>query len=371
MTPSVKLFSPLKIKTVEIKNRAWVSPMCQYSSQDGYPTDWHLVHLGSRAVGGAGFIMMEATAVSPVGRISPGDCGIWSDHHIPNFKRITDFVKTQDAVIGIQIAHAGRKASTAAPWLGGKILTGNQAWQTVAPSAIPFDKSDPLPHAMTHDDLKKALHDFETATERSLAAGFQVLEIHMAHGYLLHQFLSPLSNQRKDEYGGNFENRMRFPLEIAQAVRKKWPQDFPLFVRISATDWLNGPEELIEDAEKSFSGINKGWDLSQSILFCKKLKELGVDLIDCSSGGTLPHAEIPVGPGFQVPFSEAIRKESHILTAAVGMITDPLQAETILSEDQADAIFMAREFLRDAYWPMHAAKSLGIKIQKPKQYGRA
>lgn len=371
MTQESKLFTPLKIKTIEIKNRIWVSPMCQYSSVNGHPTDWHFVHLGSRAVGGAGLIMVEATAVSPEGRISPDDSGIWSDDHIAGFKKINDFIKNHGAVCGIQLAHAGRKASTSAPWFGDKVLSESErGWKTVAPSSVPFDLSEPKPQEMSLSDIKKAISDFEKAAERSLKAGFQVLEIHMAHGYLMHQFLSPISNLRKDQYGGTLANRMRFPLEVAKAVRNIWPADLPLFARISATDWAGGINELSGIAEKKASG-EESWNLSQSIILCRELKTIGIDLIDCSSGGTLTNAQIPVGPGYQVPFAQAIRKESEIMTAAVGMITDPLQAEAILQEQQADAIFMAREFLRDPYWPLHAARSLGVKIQKPVQYGRS
>ena len=365
------LFIPLKIKSIEIRNRTWVSPMCQYSSQDGHPTDWHFVHLGSRAVGGAGLVMVEATAVSPEGRISPDDSGIWSDDHVAGFKRISDFVKAQGATSGIQLAHAGRKGSTAAPWLGGKVLhESERGWQTVAPSAIPFDSGDPAPQEMNSEAMAKVISDFERAAARSLKAGFQVLELHMAHGYLMHEFLSPISNVRQDQYGGSLENRMRFPLEVAKAVRKIWPDELPLFARISATDWAEGPDELKAIAEKRATG-SKSWNLAESIIFCLRLKEAGIDLIDCSSGGTLPRAQIPVGPGYQVPFAEVIRRESGILTAAVGMITDPVQAEAILVQQQADAIFMAREFLRDPYWPARAARSLGVKIQSPKQYGRS
>ena len=365
------LFTPLKIQSIEFKNRIWVSPMCQYSSKDGHPTEWHFVHLGSRAVGGAGLVMVEATAVSPEGRISPDDSGIWSDEHISSFKRITDFVKTQGAVVGMQLAHAGRKGSTSLPWEGDRVLSVTErGWQPLSPSAIPFKEGDPSPKAMNTDDLAKVIRDFEAATERGLKAGFQVIELHAAHGYLMHEFLSPISNVRTDEYGGSLENRMRFPLEIARAVRKKWPKDLPLFARISATDWADGPDELKAIAEKRVSDTNS-WKLSDSIVFCQKLKEIGIDLIDCSSGGSLPKPQIPVGPGYQVPFAEVIRRECKIMTAAVGMITDPHQAEGILLQQQADAIFMAREFLRDPYWPARAAQVLGSKIERPKQYGRA
>ncbi len=357
MTQSKKLFTPLKIKSIEFKNRIWVSPMCQYSSKDGHPTDWHFVHLGSRAAGGAGLVMVEATAVSPEGRISPDDSGIWEDSHIPSFKKITDFVKLQGSVAGMQLAHAGRKGSTSVPWEAHKVLeVSERGWETFAPSPIPFDVGAVKPREMTREDITKAIADFEKAATRAFKAGFQVIELHMAHGYLMHEFLSPISNHRKDEYGGSLENRMRFPLEVAKAVRKVWPQELPLFVRISATDW---------------AGTSESWDLVQSVILCKELKKLGVDLIDCSTGGTLAKADIPVGPSYQVKFADTIKRESEILTAAVGMITEPQQAESILIEGQADAIFMAREFLRDPYWPAHAAKILGVTIDRPKQYGRS
>jgi 2,4-dienoyl-CoA reductase-like NADH-dependent reductase (Old Yellow Enzyme family) len=347
-----KLFSPLSIRDVEFKNRIFVSPMCQYSSEDGFPTDWHLVHLGSRAVGGAAMVMVEATAVSPEGRISPDDSGMWSDDHAVGFKRITSFIKSQGAVPGIQIAHAGRKASTGAPWRGGKPLTGEQAgWQPIAPSPIPFDDVSPLPREMAGIDIEEVFSQFVDAARRSLEAGFEVLEIHMAHGYLLHEFLSPVSNLRTDEYGGPLENRMRLPLRIAEALRQTWPGHLPLFVRISCTDWIQG-----------------GWDLSQSIEFSRRLKTLGVDLIDCSSGAMVPHAKIPAGPGFQVPFAATVKKEAHIATGAVGFITQPVQAEQIIATGQADAILMAREFLRQPYWPLHAAKALNVEIPWPSQY---
>ncbi len=371
MNHEPKLFTSLKIKSVEFKNRIWVSPMCQYSSQNGHPTDWHFVHLGSRAVGGAALVMIEATAVSPEGRISPDDSGIWLDEHIGSFKRLVDFAKKQGAVMGLQLAHAGRKASTSAPWLGQKVLSESErGWQTFGPSAIAFGEGERPPHEMNLEDMKKVIRDFESATERSLRAGFQVIELHMAHGYLMHSFLSPLSNQRKDNYGGSLVNRMRFPLEVARAVRNKWPNELPLFVRISATDWNDGAEELKNITEKK-SFETRAWNLAESIEFCRELKTIGVDLIDCSTGGTLQHPQIPVGPGYQVPFSEAIRRDSKVMTAAVGMITDPIQAESILFQQQADAVFLARELLRDPYWPLHAAQALGVKIKLPSQYGRA
>lgn len=358
-----RLFTPLTIKSLTFKNRIWLSPMCQYSGHDGYPTDWHYVHLGSRAVGGAGLVMVEATAVTPEGRISPQDLGLWSDDHIAKFKHISDFLKSQGAVTGIQIAHAGRKGSVGAPWLSASPI---DAWQTIAPSAIAFSEGYKTPREMTENDIDEVRHAFVCAAERSIKAGFQVLELHMAHGYLMHQFLSPISNTRSDRYGGCLENRMRFPLELAQAVRHVWPDELPLFVRISATDWFDAVTDLHAPAPSAAS-----WGLFESIVFSKKLKDIGVDLIDCSSGGTLPNATIPTGPGYQVPFSEIIRRESTMMTAAVGMITVPLQAETILLEKQADAIFIGREFLRNPYWPIDAARALGVESQRPKQYGRA
>ena len=365
MVQDSKLFTPLDIKGLEFKNRIWVSPMCQYSSKNGHPTDWHFVHLGSRAVGGAGLVMVEATAVSPEGRISPDDSGIWSDEHIPGFLRLSEFIKSQNAVAGIQIAHAGRKASTSAPWLGNRFLSPDEGgWDTVAPSSIPFQVTDKAPREMTMDDIDQVREDFVSAAGRCLAAGFQVLELHMAHGYLLHEFLSPLANHRKDKYGGSLENRMRFPLEITRAVREVWPRELPLFVRISATDWVRDDEwNLVSD--------NRSWDLASSITFSRALKAAGIDLIDCSSGGMLANASIPVTPGYQVPFADIIRKEAQIMTAAVGLITEPQQAESILASGQADAIFMARELLRNPYWPLQTARAFEVKTDKPRQYGRA
>jgi 2,4-dienoyl-CoA reductase-like NADH-dependent reductase (Old Yellow Enzyme family) len=329
--------------------------MCQYSSIDGMPTDWHLVHLGSRAVGGAGLVVVEATAVSPEGRISPGDSGIWSDEHANAFKRITSFIKEQGSVAGIQLAHAGRKASTFEPWNGsGKVEIADGGWEVVAPSPIKFDETFPQPREMNAEDLQKVIDDFKAAAIRSVEAGFEVIEVHAAHGYLLHEFLSPLSNKRTDEYGGDLENRMRFPLAVAAAVRESVPENLPVFVRISATDWADG-----------------GWDLDQSVEFCKRLAAIGIDLIDVSSGGLVPDAKITVGPGYQVPFSETIRANAGIKTAAVGMITEPQQAEDILQRGQADAIFIARQFLREPYMAFRAAKELGGEVTVPKQYGRA
>jgi len=350
-----RLFSQIKLRSVAFRNRIFLSPMCQYSSEEGMPTDWHLVHLGSRAVGGAALVMVEATAVSREGRISPGDSGIWSDAHAHAFKRIAAFVEGQGAVPGIQLAHAGRKASVDVPWRNEKPLsTGEGGWQPLAPSAIPFGDHFPMPREMTEEDLRDVVLQFSSGARRGLEAGFRVVEIHMAHGYLLHEFLSPISNQRKDEYGGSLQNRMRFPLSVVGAVREKWPPEFPLFVRISCTDWVDG-----------------GWDVPQSIELCRRLKEIGVDLIDCSSGGLAPYAKIPGGPGYQTPFSAEIRSSVGIATGTVGLITHPVQAEQILTTGQADVIFIARELLRDPYWPLHAAKIFGLDVRWPPQYERA
>jgi 2,4-dienoyl-CoA reductase-like NADH-dependent reductase (Old Yellow Enzyme family) len=350
-----QLFTPLKIGDVSFRNRIFVSPMCQYSSHDGMPTDWHLVHLGSRAVGGAGLVMVEATAVTPEGRISPDDSGIWSDAHIEAFARITRFVREQGAVPGIQLAHAGRKASTDLPWHGGNpVGLDARGWETVAPSAIAFADNFPLPSELSLSELDDVVTAFAAAAQRAQAAGFECIELHMAHGYLLHEFLSPLANQRNDEYGGSLANRMRLPLRVASAVRDVWPANLPLFVRISATDWVEG-----------------GWDLAQSVELCRHLKDIGVDLIDCSSGGMVPNAVIPAGPGFQTPFAERIRNEVGIATGAVGLITAPEQAEHILRSGQADVVLLARELLRNPYWPLHAAKALHSDVVWPLQYQRA
>jgi len=350
-----KLFSAFALRSIEFKNRIFVSPMCQYSSPDGLPTDWHLVHLGSRAVGGAALVMVEASAVSPEGRISPLDSGIWADDQAQRFQRITRFIQDQNSIPAIQLAHAGRKASTDVPWQGGKTL-GEEAkgWQPIAPSPIPFDVGDPVPREMSARDIEDVIEQFVSAARRSLAAGFQVAEVHMAHGYLLHEFLSPLSNRRTDRYGGALENRLRLPLEVAEAVRAIWPQELPLFVRISCTDWVAG-----------------GWNLEQSIELCKRLKKMGVDLIDCSSGALVPDAKIPAGPGFQTPFAAAIRQAADIATGAVGLITSPPQAEQIVATGQADVVLLAREMLRDPYWPLHAARALHAEIAWPVQYERA
>lgn len=350
------LFTPLTIRGITFPNRIVVSPMCEYSSEDGFSNDWHLVHLGSRAVGGAGLVIAEATAVSPEGRITYADLGIWKDAHIENLKRITAFIKEQGSVPGIQLAHAGRKASCEVPWLGGRALesTHENGWVPVAPSAVPFHANDPIPHELTVTEIHEIQHKFVAAAERALAAGFEVVEIHGAHGYLIHEFLSPISNLRTDEYGGSFENRIRFVLEVVQGVRRVWPGHLPLFLRISATDWIEG-----------------GWDVDQSVKLAARVKELGVDLIDCSSGALAPHAKMQIGPAYQVPFAARIRKEAGVLTGAVGLITGAQQAEGILLDESADLILLAREMLRDPYFPMHASQLLGVAAEAPKQYFRA
>jgi len=349
------LFTPLALRELVIRNRIFLSPMCQYSSADGVAGDWHLVHLGSRAVGGAGLIMAEATAVTPEGRISPYDLGMWSDSQAAGFAPITRFIRAQGAVPGIQLAHAGRKAATDAPWRGGQPLRpGEGGWQGVGPSPLRFAAAFEAPHELRAAELDGIVELFVAAAGRAQAAGFQLVEVHMAHGYLLHSFLSPLSNQRTDEYGGSFDNRVRLPLRVAEAVRASWPQQWPVLVRISATDWVDG-----------------GWDLEQSIELCRRLRELGVDLIDVSSGGLTPDAPIPAGPGFQTPFAETIRREVNILTSAVGLITEPMQAEHILRTGQADAIALGREMLRDPYWPLRAARELRAEVKWPVQYERA
>ncbi len=329
--------------------------MCQYSCVDGMPTEWHLVHLGSRAVGGAGLVVAEASAVSPEGRITPDDVGIWNEHQAQMLGRIAGFIAQQGAVPGIQLAHAGRKASTASPWKGGgPVGTDEGGWTTVGPSAIPFAEGYPAPRELSRSDLNQIVHQFVEAARRALNAGFKAIELHCAHGYLLHEFLSPLTNTRTDEFGGDAEGRMKFPLRVTAAVREAWPNSLPLFVRISATDWADG-----------------GWDLSQSIVFSGRLRDLGVDLIDCSSGGLVSYANVPAKPGYQVPFAAAIRKEVGIATGAVGLITDAQQAEDIIVRGEADAVLLARTMLRDPYWPIHAAKELSFDFPWPVQYERA
>ncbi|MDD2821624.1 MAG: NADH:flavin oxidoreductase/NADH oxidase [Flavobacterium sp.] len=350
-----QLFSPLAIKSIVLKNRIAISPMCQYSATDGFANDWHLVHLGSRASGGAGLIIQEATAVSPEARISPQDLGLWKDEQIEKMQQINRFIVSQNAVPGIQLAHAGRKASVSAPWNGNKKLDESQGgWETVAPSAIGYHSNEKAPIALDKIGIQKVISDFKSATKRVVQAGYQVLEIHGAHGYLLHQFLSPLSNFRTDEYGGSFENRIRLTLEVVDAVQSEWPKDLPLFVRISATDWADG-----------------GWNVEESVALTKILKQKGVDLIDASSGGLVSHQKIPLGPNYQVPFAEKIKKDTGILTGAVGLITEAIQAEEIIAGGKADLVLFARESLRNPNLGLTFAHELQATIQWPKQYERA
>jgi 2,4-dienoyl-CoA reductase-like NADH-dependent reductase (Old Yellow Enzyme family) len=351
----MNLFQPFRLRGIELKNRIVVSPMCEYSAEEGHPTNWHLVHLGSRAVGGAALVFTEATAVSASGRISSVDAGIYEDSHVAAWRPIVEFIGKQGAVAGIQLAHAGRKASTSAPWLGGKpISPADGGWAPVAPSAIPFHAGHAVPKELSTEGIAGVVADFSAATRRALQAGFQVVEIHAAHGYLLHEFLSPLCNQRTDEFGGSFDNRVRLPIRVVKEVRNLWPETLPVFVRISATDWAEN-----------------GWDLLQSVEFSRRLKSVGVDLVDVSSGGAVPGAPMSLGPGYQVPFAAEIRREAEIATGAVGMISDPAQAETILRTGQADIVLLARELLRDPYWPRRAAQALGVKLKAPVQYERA
>jgi 2,4-dienoyl-CoA reductase-like NADH-dependent reductase (Old Yellow Enzyme family) len=351
-----RLFTPWTLRSVTLRNRIVMAPMCQYSTPDGVAGDWHRVHLGSRAVGGAGLILVEASAVSPEGRISPQDLGIWNDVQADALAPIVRFLQEQGAVAGIQIAHAGRKASTAAPFHGGQPIPpeAELGWQPVAPSALAFSPSHTIPRPLSTEDMERVKADFVAAARRAHRAGFQVLELHMAHGYLLHSFLSPISNRRDDAYGGDFSGRVRFPLEVATAVRAVWPEELPLWVRISATDWVEG-----------------GWDLEQSIAFSRELQACGVDVVHCSSGGLTPDAKIPAGPGFQTPFAAAIRRAVGIPTVAVGLITEAMQAEHILVTEQADAVALARELLRNPYWPLQAAARLGVDWPWPAAYDRA
>ncbi len=341
------LFRPIRLRGLELANRVWVSPMCQYSAPgDGTPTDWHLVHLGSLAKGGAGLVFTEATSVEPAGRISPDDTGIWHAAHVAAWRRITDFVHAQGARTGIQLAHAGRKGSSVPPWEGGGGIGPDApgGWETMAPSAVPFG-DHPTPRAMEEADLDRVREAFVAAARRAVDAGFDVIELHAAHGYLLHQFLSPLSNRRTDRWGGDLAGRMRFPLSVVEAVREAWPDDRPLMVRVSATDWAPDDEP--------------GWSLDETVILAGELAGRGVDLVDCSSGGTLAQVSIPIGAGYQVPFAAAVRAGAGIATAAVGMITDPAQAETIVASGAADAVFLARELLRHPTWPLDAARALG------------
>jgi 2,4-dienoyl-CoA reductase-like NADH-dependent reductase (Old Yellow Enzyme family) len=350
------LFSPFKLRSVTLPNRIVVSPMCQYSSSDGYAGDWHFIHLGSRAVGGAGLVFTEAAAVQPEGRISPQDLGLWKDDHVPALRRITRVLREHGAVAGVQLAHAGRKASVARPWEGGRALDEAHGGFSpiVGPSPLPFADGSPVPQPLDEAGIAAVCRAFADAAARARAAEFQVIELHAAHGYLLHQFLSPLSNQRTDGYGGSFDNRTRLVREVVRAVRAVWPAELPLLVRISATDWREG-----------------GWDIEQSIELARRLRQDGVDLIDCSSGGIVPGIPIPTGPGYQTGFAERIRREAGIATGAVGLLRSPFQTEHVLRTNQADLVFLARELLRDPYWPLHAARQLGAEIPWPVQYQRA
>ena len=350
------LFEPLPIRSLTLRNRIVVSPMCQYSSVDGFASEWHLVHLGSRAVGGASAVIAEATAVSPEGRISPHDLGIWKDEHVTFLARITAFIRAQGAVAGVQLAHAGRKASMDVPWRGGRALDESEGgWRPVyAPSALAFSSRTQQPVEMARADIERAIGDFHRGAERALAAGFQVVELHGAHGYLLHEFLSPISNTRTDEYGGSFENRCRFVLQVVDAVRDVWPGHLPLFMRLSATDYTDG-----------------GWDIEQTVELSRILGTHGVDLVDASSGGNVAGATIPVGPGYQVQFAERIRRDAGVATGAVGLITDPHQADEIIRSGKADLVILARQLLRDPHWPLHAASVLGANVAWPPQYERA
>jgi 2,4-dienoyl-CoA reductase-like NADH-dependent reductase (Old Yellow Enzyme family) len=353
---TVPLFSSFKLRSVEFRNRIGVSPMCQYSSHDGFVSDWHFVHLGSRAQGGAALVELEAAAVTAEGRISPDDLGVWKDEHIPGLRRIADFVRSQGARAGMQLAHAGRKASTASPFKGdGLVLPADGGWQPVAPSAVAFaPEGYAVPTALDEAGIAAVVEAFRNAAKRALEAGFDFVELHAAHGYLLHEFLSPLANLRTDEYGGSFDNRVRLALEVADAVRQVWPERLPLLVRISATDWAEG-----------------GWNADESVELARRLRDRGVDLVDCSSGGLVPGAKIPLAPGYQVGFAARIRREAGIATAAVGLITEPAQANTIVAEGSADLVFLARAMLRDPYWPVHAAAILGETVSWPRQYLRA
>ncbi len=350
------LFTPLPLRALTLRNRIGVSPMCQYSSIDGLASDWHFVHLGGFATGGAGLVFTEAAAVLPEGRISAHDLGIWDDGHVAGLRRITKFVRAQGAVAGIQLAHAGRKASTKRPWEGtGLVKPADGGWENVvAPSAIAFSDTYPTPQALSLDGIAAVIEAFRAAAQRALMAGFQVAEIHAAHGYLLHEFMSPLSNARTDDYGGSFANRIRLTLEVAAAVRAVWQADYPVFVRISATDWADG-----------------GWTLDESVQLAVRLKAIGIDVVDCSSGGLASHQQIAVGPGYQVPFSRRIRQEAGVATCAVGLITEPVQAESIVRDGDADIVLLARELLRNPRWPLLAAHALGVVGPWPSQYERA
>ena len=365
---SAFLFDPFALRSVQLRNRIGVSPMCQYSSVDGYANDWHLVHLGARAIGGAGLIITEATAVQAHGRISPQDLGIWSDSHVEGLERLTRFITNYGAVPGIQLAHAGRKANSARPWEGGQpIPDPSEMWRIVGPSAVPFKEGHPTPHEMSLDEIGEVKLAFRRAAQRAYDAHFKLIEIHAAHGYLLHNFYSPLANLRTDAYGGSFENRIRLLLEVVGEIRSVWPDDLPLAVRLSCSDWVEG-----------------GWTIDDTVELAKQLKQAGVDLIDCSSGGNAAHAKVPATSGYQVPFAEAVRRGAQIATAAVGLITQPAQANEIVCNEQADIVLLGREVLRDPYWPLHAEQTLrenaaaesstsrsSSSIQIPPQYARA
>jgi 2,4-dienoyl-CoA reductase-like NADH-dependent reductase (Old Yellow Enzyme family) len=349
------LFTPYTLRGLTLRNRVVVSPMCQYSSDEGFANDWHLVHLGARAVGGAGLVVLESTAVLPEGRISPRDLGLWDDRHVETLARIVAFMRAQGAAAGIQLGHAGRKASTRPPWEGrGAVPPAEGGWPVVAPSAVAFSDSYPSPTALDAAGIRRVVDGFAGAARRALAAGFQTVEIHAAHGYLLHQFLSPLSNRRDDAYGGPFANRARLTLEVVDAVRREWPDDLPLLVRLSATDWAEG-----------------GWDEDETVALARLLGARGVDLVDCSSGGLVPWARVPTGPGYQVRFAERVRREAGLATGAVGLITTPEQADAVVREGRADLVFLARELLRDPHWPLRAARALGVAVRWPVQYERA
>lgn len=350
------LFQPLSLRGVRLRNRITVSPMCQYSAINGTVQAWHLVHLGSRAVGGAGLVIAEASAVAAVGRISPADAGIWNDEHVTAWQPIARFIVEHGAVAGIQLAHAGRKAATRSPFDDGQPLSAGtiDSWLPVAPSAVAFDEHHQIPVALDQAGIAAVIAEFRAAAQRSLDAGFELIELHAAHGYLLHEFLSPLSNQRDDRYGGSFENRIRIIREVIAATREVWPERLPLFLRISATDWVKG-----------------GWEIEQSVALVEAIRHDGVDLIDCSSGGNVPHAKIPLEPGYQVPFARRIRADAGIATGAVGLITEPAQAEKIIADGDADIVLLARELLREPYWPRRAARELGVEPSTPKQYQRA
>ncbi|MGC5006569.1 NADH:flavin oxidoreductase/NADH oxidase [Streptomyces sp. DT203] len=361
------LFEPCTLRSLVIPNRVWMAPMCQYSAEAvgpnaGVATDWHFAHLAARAAGGTGLILTEATAVSPEGRISPADLGIWNDTQVAALRRITSFIKGQGSIAGIQLAHAGRKASTAAPWQGGgPVGPDEHGWQPVAPSPLPFDEGHPVPHELTVDEIHGVVDQFREAARRALDAGFEVAEVHGAHGYLVGQFLSPHSNRRTDEYGGSFDNRVRFALQVVDAVREVWPEDLPVFFRISATDWLTENDE--DDRE--------GWTVDETVRLAKELQAHGIDLLDVSSGGNAPNARITTGPGYQVPFAARVREETSLPVAAVGLITEPQQAEKIVADGQADAVLLGRELLRSPSWAQHAARELGGEVHRPAQYLRA